>query len=224
MTQIPRTARRLPDTVLNAFIAGARQAPRPEGHVCSTQWLAIPHRAAAWAVCRRRSSVPAAVAGRLAPATSPSRSDCGARRAALATIWRGAGFALSPAQDHAQRASTSEAYAFLFNAAVRYPYDVCWCPSPSYPLLDVLARIEGIRLARYTLTLRRRMARRCAGVCARPWPESARWARAIVCVNPNNPTGSFLKRDELELLARTGLSLYQRRGVRRATRWPAQPT
>jgi aspartate/methionine/tyrosine aminotransferase len=102
-------------------------------------------------------------------------------------------------------ASTSEAYGFLFKLLCD-PGDALLVPEPSYPLLDVLARVEGVELVRYALrydgewhvdpsSLRAALA------------QAAGRARAIVCVSPNNPTGSFLKPDEIAALASTGLPL-----------------
>jgi aspartate/methionine/tyrosine aminotransferase len=102
--------------------------------------------------------------------------------------------------------STSEAYAFLFKLLLD-PGDVVLVPRPSYPLFEYLARLEGGATAAYELDydgewhlsvekLGRRVGER---------------ARALCVVNPNNPTGSFLKRDEREALlglcAARGLAL-----------------
>ncbi len=86
-------------------------------------------------------------------------------------------------------ASTSEAYSFLFKMLTD-PGDAVLIGRPSYPLLDHLAQLELIELHSYPLAI---------GVIDVP----AR-ARAIVAVNPNNPTGSFV---ELDPLAENGLPL-----------------
>jgi alanine-synthesizing transaminase len=89
-------------------------------------------------------------------------------------------------------ASTSEAYAFVFKLLAD-PGDEVLVPSPSYPLFDYLAALDSVRVVQYPLvyhggwsidfdTLARSITSR---------------SRAIVLVNPNNPTGSFLKRREL---------------------------
>src|SRR5262249_22718394 len=110
------------------------------------------------------------------------------------------------AGDHARRghavavdqvllcASTSEAYAYLFKLACDAG-DVVLAPEPSYPLFEYLAGLESVALATYPLAwdgawhidfpaLEAALAA-AAGRC-----------RAILVVNPNNPTGSYLKRDE----------------------------
>jgi hypothetical protein len=94
-------------------------------------------------------------------------------------------------------ASTSEAYAWLFKLLAD-PGDEVLAPRPSYPLFDYLAALESVRVVQYPL------------VYHGAWtidPDALRNAitprtRAIVVVNPNNPTGSFLKRDEYETLVR----------------------
>lgn len=94
-------------------------------------------------------------------------------------------------------ASTSEAYAHLFRL-LGDPGDRFLFPQPSYPLFEFLARMESVELVPYRVDY--------DGV----WHvnmESLRSAlspavRAVMLVNPNNPTGSFLKLDELAALQR----------------------
>jgi len=103
-------------------------------------------------------------------------------------------------------ASTSEAYSMLFKLLAN-PGDNILVPSPSYPLFEWLARLEGLM---------------CKTVPAY-WHDG--WnldidaiysacdskTRAIVIVNPNNPTGQFLTETEwfnlLELAAKKALPL-----------------
>lgn len=99
-------------------------------------------------------------------------------------------------------ASTSEAYAFLFKLLCD-PGDEVLVPQPSYPLLEHLSRLELVQARPYAL--------RYDGRWHIPVDEVARAVtsrtRAIVLVSPNNPTGSFTKRDELAGLARLGVPL-----------------
>ena len=92
-------------------------------------------------------------------------------------------------------ASTSEAYAYLFKLLAN-PGDEILAPRPSYPLYEFLANLESVHMRQYPL--------RYDGVWhvdfdALEQAISPR-TRAIVVVNPNNPTGSFLKRAELAVL------------------------
>jgi aspartate/methionine/tyrosine aminotransferase len=92
-------------------------------------------------------------------------------------------------------ASTSEAYAYLFKLLAN-PGDQILAPRPSYPLFEFLAGLESVDIRQYPL--------RYDGVWHVDFDALERAitprTRAIVVVNPNNPTGSFLKRAELDVL------------------------
>ena len=92
-------------------------------------------------------------------------------------------------------ASTSEAYSYLFKLLAD-PGDEVLVPRPSYPLFEFLAGLESVVVKQYPL--------RYDGVWHVDFEELERAAsartRAVVVVNPNNPTGSFLKREELARL------------------------
>ncbi len=92
-------------------------------------------------------------------------------------------------------ASTSEAYAYLFKLLAD-PGDEILAPRPSYPLFEFLARLESLRVAQYPL----RYDHGWMVDFARLEEAATPRARAVVVVNPNNPTGSFLKREEFERL------------------------
>jgi len=88
-------------------------------------------------------------------------------------------------------ASTSEAYSFLFKLLCD-PGDTVLTPRPSYPLLEHLAALELVELRHFPLEFHKRWE--LADVDARD-------AKAIVVVNPNNPTGSYVREQgELEAL------------------------
>lgn len=105
-------------------------------------------------------------------------------------------------------ASTSEAYAYLFKLLCDQGDNVL-VPQPSYPLFDFLAALEGVELRPYALEYQH----------PRGWAmdfDSLRGAltpqtRAIMLVNPNNPTGSFVKAAEVaelnQLCQQRGLAL-----------------
>jgi hypothetical protein len=91
--------------------------------------------------------------------------------------------------------STSEAYGWLFRLLCE-PGDDVLVPKPSYPLFECLATLDAVQVVEY------------------PLPEELGWGfdldalercrtprtRAVVLVNPNNPTGAFLKRREWDEL------------------------
>lgn len=92
-------------------------------------------------------------------------------------------------------ASTSEAYAHLFKLLAD-PGDEVLAPRPSYPLFEFLAGLESVRVVAYPLACHHGWWLD-AEALARAVTERT---RAVILVHPNNPTGSFVKRDELERL------------------------
>lgn len=92
-------------------------------------------------------------------------------------------------------ASSSEAYSWLFKLLCD-PDDEILTPRPSYPLFEYLAALESVRIRQYPL--------RYEGgwfIDFEPLTASINErTRAIVVVNPNNPTGSYIKPWELDRL------------------------
>jgi len=82
---------------------------------------------------------------------------------------------------------TSEAYSILFKLLCD-PGDIVLIPEPSYPLLEYLARLDGIEPVSYPLVYDG--AWEIDGDAL--WDRVSDRTRALVIVNPNNPTGSFL--------------------------------
>ncbi|MBI3949205.1 MAG: pyridoxal phosphate-dependent aminotransferase [Acidobacteria bacterium] len=89
-------------------------------------------------------------------------------------------------------ASTSEAYSFLFRLLAN-PGDRMLVPRPSYPLFDFLATFNDIELDPYPLTHNAGWRVDFAALRELIAPRT----KALLVVNPNNPTGSFLQRAEL---------------------------
>lgn len=92
-------------------------------------------------------------------------------------------------------ASTSEAYAHLFKLLAD-PADEILVPEPGYPLFTFLAALEGVRVRPYPIAYDGHWHINIGEVSRRI--SSA--TRAIVVVSPNNPTGSYLKKHELDAL------------------------
>jgi len=96
-------------------------------------------------------------------------------------------------------AGTSEAYSSIFKLLAN-PGDEILIPRPGYPLIAYLARFENLRPFSYPLR----------------YDDARGWSldldvlealitpncRAIVVVNPNNPTGNYLKKNEILALDR----------------------
>jgi len=95
-------------------------------------------------------------------------------------------------------ASTSEAYSFLFKLLCN-PGDVVLTATPSYPLLEHLAALEMVGLRTFPLEFHKRWELHVVPVTPRP--------RAILVVNPNNPTGSFVTPREQDSLAAHGIPI-----------------
>jgi alanine-synthesizing transaminase len=116
-------------------------------------------------------------------------------RQAVAAEYARQGIAVSP-EDVLVTASTSEAYAFAFKLLCD-PGDDVLIPAPSYPLFDFLAGLEDVQVRPYPLLLAAGEWHLDVGeIESRLGPRT----RAVVVVNPNNPTGSFLKKDEAAAL------------------------
>ena len=103
-------------------------------------------------------------------------------------------------------ASTSEAYGFLFKLLCD-PGDEVLVPRPGYPLFDFLAGLESVRVRSYALAYDGEWHLDLDAIKAVLGPHT----RAIVAVSPGNPTGAYLKRDELArleaLCAERGIAL-----------------
>ena len=91
--------------------------------------------------------------------------------------------------------STSEAYSFVFRTLCN-PGDELLVPAPSYPLFGFLADIQDVRLVQYRLIYDHGWQIDFHALEQAITPRT----RGIIVVNPNNPTGHFVKQDELERL------------------------
>ena len=116
-------------------------------------------------------------------------------RAAVAGAYEARGRAVDPDR-LVLTASTSEAYALLFKLLTDTGDEVL-VPQPSYPLFEMLTRLEGVRAAPYQLdpfggwSIDRESIERALTPAA----------RAILVVSPNNPTGSILRKTDRDWLA-----------------------
>ena len=103
-------------------------------------------------------------------------------------------------------ASTSEGYGLLFKLLAD-PGDEVLVPSPSYPLFDWLARLEGLAARPVPSYFHDRWHLDLGALEAAVSPRT----RAVIVVNPNNPTGHFLSKTEWQgltaLCARRDLAI-----------------
>jgi len=96
------------------------------------------------------------------------------------------------AEDIFLTTSTSEAYSYVFRTLCD-PGDELLIPSPSYPLFDFLADIQDVNLVRYPLLYDHGWQIDFHALEKAITPRT----RGIIVVNPNNPTGHFVKRAEI---------------------------
>jgi aspartate/methionine/tyrosine aminotransferase len=120
-----------------------------------------------------------------------------ARRAVAADYAR-RGISISP-QQIALTASTSEAYSLLFKLLAR-PGDEVLVPRPSYPLFELLTTLDSVVARPYDLEYHGSWTIDFASVERALDPRT----RALLLVNPNNPTGSFASGGEIERIAEIG--------------------
>lgn len=105
-----------------------------------------------------------------------------------------------PAEVHAEdvflTTSTSEGYSYAFRLLCD-PGDEVLIPRPGYPLFDLLATIQDVKLVHYPLLYDHGWQIDPYALEAAVTPRT----RAVVMVHPNNPTGSFASGGEREWLS-----------------------
>lgn len=135
----------------------------------------------------------------------PTPAGAPAAREAVAGYLGARGAAVDPARV-LLAASSSEIYGWLLKLLCD-PGDAVLVPAPSYPLLDVLCRLEAVRLDRYPLRYDGEWHLDLGALAEAVTPRT----RAVVVVSPGNPTGAVLSAAELagleRLCAERGLAL-----------------
>jgi aspartate/methionine/tyrosine aminotransferase len=137
----------------------------------------------------------AGLAGPRALVYSPEPLGLPAAREAIAADYARRGVAIPP-ERIVLTASTSEAYSLLFKILCD-PGDEVLVPRPSYPLFEHLTRLDATSPRPYDLEYHGAWSMDFASIEGAWSPRT----RAVLAVSPNNPTGSFVKRHELEHLA-----------------------
>ena len=87
-------------------------------------------------------------------------------------------------------AGTGEAYAFLFRLLCD-PGDPVLLPRPGYPLLDYLADLNDVKPVFYDLSYQDAWR-----MDEKSFPKHFFKTKAVLVVNPNNPTGNYVTREE----------------------------
>ena len=101
-----------------------------------------------------------------------------------------------PADRIVLTASTSEAYSLLFKLLCDAGDEVV-IPQPSYPLFELLSRLDSVKTVPYALHMHGGWSLDRASI---EQAMSLR-TRAVLVVSPNNPTGSIISDDDAAWLA-----------------------
>ena len=137
----------------------------------------------------------------------PNPKGLKSARLAVTEYYSARGAAAS-AEDIVLTTSTSEAYSFVFRLLCN-PGDELLIPAPSYPLFGFLADIQDVKLVRYPLVYDHGWQIDLHSLQQAITPRT----RGVIVVNPNNPTGHFIKEKELaklnELCAARGMALIE---------------
>ncbi len=140
------------------------------------------------------SDLYAALSGEHVGRYTPQPLGLDSARAAVAADYARRGAEIDP-QQVVLTASSSEAYSWLFKLLCN-PGDGVLVPQPSYPLFEHLTRLESVQAIPYQLQYHGRWEIDFESVSAAP-----AHVRALLLVSPNNPTGSFVSREEAKRLA-----------------------
>ena len=124
----------------------------------------------------------------------PSSQGSLQAREAVRQYYRSRGFDI-PVERIVLTSSTSEGYSYLFRLLANPGEEVLF-PKPSYPLFQFLADLNDVRLNYYSLVYDGRWHMDLKHIEESLSPHS----KALVVVNPNNPTGSFIQKKEWEAL------------------------
>lgn len=125
---------------------------------------------------------------------APNAFGIAGAREAVAADYARRGIVVDPSRI-VLTASTSEAYSILFKLLAD-PGDEVLVPRPSYPLFEHLTRLDAVVAKPYGLEYHGRWSIDPEAVESALTPRT----RALLLVSPNNPTGSFVTRDELQAL------------------------
>jgi alanine-synthesizing transaminase len=124
----------------------------------------------------------------------PNPRGLAVARNAVAQYYAERGAAVSVDDIHLTT-STSEAYSYVFRTLCN-PDDEVLIPEPSYPLFDFLADIQDVRLVRYPLVYDYGWQIDFHALEQAITPRT----RGVIVVHPNNPTGHYLKPQEMRKL------------------------
>lgn len=121
-------------------------------------------------------------------------------REALAAFLQGRGNDVA-VEDLYILSSTSEAYSWLIKLLCDAG-DAVLAPKPGYPLIESIARLECVDMIEYQQRFDGSWYIDVAELREALESEEGGRIRALVLINPNNPTGSYVKASEREAIVR----------------------
>ncbi len=136
----------------------------------------------------------AALRNRAALRYEPNPKGLQSARLAVTEYYSALGARVS-ADDIFLTTSTSEAYSYAFRLLCN-PGDELLIPAPSYPLFSFLADVLDVKLVRYPLVYDHGWQIDFHSLREAATPRT----RGVIVVNPNNPTGHFVKANESRAL------------------------
>ena len=104
--------------------------------------------------------------------------------------------------------STSQAYSWLIKLLCDAG-DAVLVPKPGYPLVESIARLECVEALSYPLRYDGSWTIDIAAIAGMLESDTHGRIRALIVINPNNPTASYLREEEREAI----LALCRRYGV-----------
>jgi alanine-synthesizing transaminase len=187
---VPHPSSRLPASLTPSRVAVAAAARRASGAPLFDMTESNPTRVAI--------AYPADVLQPLADGAAltydPEPLGLPPARAAVAADFARRGLPIPPDRV-ALTTSTSDAYALLFKLLCN-PGDDVLVPRPSYPLFEHLTMFEAVNAVPYDLDSHDGWRIDLDHLRAQWTPRT----RAVLVVSPNNPTGSYLRREDLAAL------------------------
>lgn len=106
--------------------------------------------------------------------------------------------------------STSQGYSWLMKLLCD-PGDAVLCPTPGYPLIESIGKLEGVEAVAYPLRYDGSWTIDAAAIEHKLRAQDGNRIRAIILINPNNPTGSYVGNADyeriVELSKQYGLAL-----------------
>ena len=127
-------------------------------------------------------------------------SFCTTRSAHSTRLWHSHGEPVDPDRLYLL-SSTSQGYAWAMKVLCD-PGDAILAPAPGYPLIEQIATLENVHVHYYPLAPYDSWAIDSDAVESLLKGDQSRRVKAIVLINPNNPTGSYVHSSEYSRIVR----------------------